>query len=93
MSNPENYPQPIPLKTPRAARQRQRDHDGRPDRVAELAADVEAYAQRARWSLTVEQAERLVRAADYLGEGVHVSGDHRPTFRGHRHVDVFNLMR
>lgn len=64
----------------RAERQRQADNSGRRDRVAELAAVLEAYQQRARWSLTVEMADRLHRRTALLGSGVDFSGDHRPEY-------------
>lgn len=84
MSEPSKSSRVNPLAAARAARQRQRDHDGRPDRVAELAADIEDGVQRARWSLDVRTATDIVdilrgpTPTDTLDDGVWVSGDHRP---------------
>lgn len=71
----------IPRETPAeyAEHQRRAANDGRPDRVAELAADLESYAQRAKWSLSVTEAEHVARLIDPLdGAGCDLSGDHRP---------------
>lgn len=57
----------------------------KPDRVAELAGDIEAMVQRARWSLDVRTAIDITQIlecaevrTDTLDSGVWVSGDHRP---------------
>lgn len=56
----------------------------KPDRVAELAADIEDGVQRARWSLDVRTAIDITRIlegptpADALDDGVWLSGNHRP---------------
>lgn len=69
---------PAPRETPAqyAERHRQRANDGRPDRVVELAADIEAHVQAAKWSLDLEQAHDLARLVHH--DGVPISGDHRP---------------
>jgi hypothetical protein len=76
---PRETPAPIELDAARRARQRQQANDGRPDRVAELAADLEAFAQGAKWSLSVADAQRVHGLIDNLdGAGCDLSGDHRP---------------
>lgn len=101
MTDANNYPNATPL-TPRQARQqarldelatraerqRQADNSGKQDRLDELVADVNAYAQRAYWSLTVMQAQHVAGIIE-LSEGyegaIAVSGDHRPPYaRAHR---------
>lgn len=73
----------IDLAAARSERQRRAVNDGRPDRVAELAADIEGSYQRAIWSLTVGQALMLsgvLSDANDHDTGVTPSGDHRPRF-------------
>lgn len=70
------------LAAARSQRQRRADNDGRHDRVAELSADITGLVQRATWSLTVAQAVVIADAIDPLeGDGIRVSGDHRPRAR------------
>lgn len=75
----------IPRETPAqyAERHRRLDNDGRPDRVAELAADIEASVQRAIWGMTVEHYVDLTERelAPYGHEPHPPSGDHRPPGR------------
>lgn len=71
-------------KSARSERQRRADSDGRPDRVAELVADINVAVQRSRWSLEVRQAEHVTAVLEDdtdlgLSDGVWLSGDHRPT--------------
>ena len=77
----------IPRETPAeyAERHRRAANDGRPDRIAELAADMHDHQQRAAWGLLVIDAIRVsaaLGAGQAFGvgtdEGVVISGDHRP---------------
>lgn len=36
------------------------------------------WAQRERWTLTIDEADEIERILEPIGEGVEMSGDHRP---------------